>query len=102
MAEKMRLVEREIEPGAEKPMDKPIAEGYKKAKRLANETGQSLQTGINAFTNVLTSPEAKVAGGVVGAGVAALIAASLIGVGELAVAGAAGYLAYRALTHKSE
>jgi len=102
MAEKMRLVEKEIEPTAGNRQEKSIAEGYKKAKRLANETSQSLQTGIGAFANVLTSPKAKVAGGVVGAGVAALIAASFIGVGELMVAGAAGYLAYRALTHKAE
>jgi hypothetical protein len=49
---------------------------------------------------LITSPEAKVTAGVVGAGVAGLLAASLIGVGPLAIAGAAGYLAYRGLTGK--
>lgn len=49
-------------------------------------------------TSLVTSPEAKITAGVVAAGTGGIIAAGLIGVGPLAIAGAAGYLAYRGLT----
>lgn len=106
MPEKMRLVDKPMEAAAEareeKYIPKAAAEGYKKAKKLANETEESLEAGVKTVANALKSPKAKVTAGVLGAGLAALIAASLIGAGEVAVVGGAGYLAYRWLTRKTE
>jgi hypothetical protein len=47
-------------------------------------------------------PNSMVAAGVAAAGGVGLLAASVIGVGPAAIAGAAGYLAYRGMTDKNE
>jgi len=104
MPHKMRLVKAEAAP-AEAPKTEaksPSTLAAERAKKFANEAGASIEAGMKNAKNALATPQAKVTAGVVGAGLAALIAASLIGVGEVAIAGAAGYLAYRRLTRKAD
>jgi hypothetical protein len=46
-------------------------------------------------------PKVTMSAGVVAAAGGGLLAAALLGVGPAALAGAAGYLAYRAMTHRT-
>jgi hypothetical protein len=71
-----------------------LAEGHEDKQR---HTAKEVEGPLAAF---VSSPQVKVTAGVVGAGVAGLIAAAFFGVGPAAIAGAAGYLAYRGMTGK--
>jgi hypothetical protein len=67
-----------------------LAEGHEGKKHSHKEKEGSV-------ASLVSSPEVKVTTGVVGAGLAGLIAASVLGAAPVAIAGAAGYLAYRAM-----
>jgi hypothetical protein len=67
-----------------------LAEGREGKKHGVKETEAALKS-------LVSSPQAKMTAGVVGAGIAGLITAGLLGVGPAAIAGAAGYLAYRGM-----
>ncbi len=64
-----------------------------KEKSENSENGKSTKSTEHGL-----SPTTKLAAGVAAAGGAGLLAATVLGVGPVAIAGAAGYLAYKGMT----
>jgi hypothetical protein len=69
-----------------------------KPEEQEEETISDEKESKGTIASLVTSPQVKVTAGVVAAGAGGIIAAGLIGAAPLAIAGAAGYLAYKGMT----
>jgi hypothetical protein len=94
MSTQQKAVQDQETDEANRPKDQPVTEASPHTDRMGEV--RALGEGI------IQNPAVKVGVGVVVAAGASLVLVSMFSVGAVAVAGAAGYLAYRELTAKKD
>jgi hypothetical protein len=93
---------RREQPIEETAMEKTTHEGKSSSKHKAPIPHEEMTAREHAETTMANVwPKVTMSAGVVAAAGGGLLAAALLGVGPAALAGAAGYLAYRAMTRRT-